>query len=206
MTRAIAILLIIIGSLTLLYNGFQWWDQLHIAVYDPELAMSIANDGLDTSPRPALSQGITSHQQPHSGEMIGKLIIPRIGAILPIVEGTSPDDLAKGVGHYVGYGTVMPGETGHVVLSGHRDTVFRRMGEVRKGDKLYVQTADGMFVYQVRTMWVTDADDRTVIVPQPKPILTLTTCYPFDYVGSAPDRYIVRAELIGIDLKKKMVR
>jgi sortase A len=168
--------------------------------------MSIAKDGLDTSPRPALSQGITSHQQPRSGEMIGKLIIPRIGAILPIVEGTSPDDLAKGVGHYVGYGTVMPGETGHVVLSGHRDTVFRRMGEVRKGDKLYVQTADGMFVYQVRTMWVTDANDRTVIVPLPKPILTLTTCYPFDYVGSAPDRYIVRAELIGIDLKKKMVR
>ena len=104
----------------------------------------------------------------------------------------------KGVGKYRGYGTVAPDQTGHVVLSGHRDTVFRKVGKLQDGDRLYIRYKGKIYTYQIRKRWVTHADDRTVIVPINKPVLSLTTCYPFDYVGSAPDRYIIRADLIDI--------
>lgn len=132
------------------------------------------------------------------GATIGQLIIPKIGAYLPIVEGTDDQSLEKGVGKYRGYGTVAPDQTGHVVLSGHRHTVFRKLGQLRNGDKLYVKYKNHIYTYQIRKTWITHAEDRTVIVPIPRPVLTVTTCYPFDYKGNAPDRYIVRADLIRI--------
>ncbi len=197
--RSVAIALIVIGASMLLYNGYQWWDQIRVAVHDPKLAMSIADNWDDRSKQSPLKKGVDTDWQPKIGEEIGQLIIPRIGAILPIIEGTDEDELAKGVGHYVGWGTVLPGETGHAVLSGHRDTVFRRAGELKDGDRLYVKMKDGnVYTYQIRKRWITHAEDRTVIVPKKEPILTLTTCYPFDYVGNAPDRYIIQSELIEV--------
>lgn len=197
--RSVAIGLILVGVSMLLYNGYQWWDQIRVAVYDPKLAMAIANNWDDQRPQPSMKTGVDTDWKPKIGEEIGQLIIPRIGAILPIIEGTGEDELDKGVGHYVGWGTVLPGETGHAVLSGHRDTVFRRVGELKDNDRLYVKMKDGtVYTYQIRKRWITHAEDRTVIVPKRKPILTLTTCYPFDYVGNAPDRYIIQSELIEV--------
>ncbi len=69
---------------------------------------------------------------------------------------------------------------------------------MKKGDRLYIKYGNYLFTYQIRKSWITHADDRTVIVPISRPVLTLSTCYPFDYVGDAPDRYIIRAELIQI--------
>lgn len=133
------------------------------------------------------------------GSTIGQLIIPKIGAYLPIVEGTDDKSLKKGVGRYRGWGTVAPDQTGHVVLSGHRDTVFRKLGQLRIGDKMYVKYNNRIYTYQIRRTWITHAEDRTVIVPIPRPVLTVTTCYPFIYKGNAPDRYIIRADLIRIN-------
>lgn len=132
------------------------------------------------------------------GSLIGQLIIPKIGAYLPVVEGTDDQSLKKGVGKYRGYGTVAPDQTGHVVLSGHRDTVFQKLGQLKNGDKLYVKYKNKIYTYQIRKTWITHAEDRTVIVPISRPVLTLTTCYPFVYKGNAPDRYIIRADLIKI--------
>ncbi len=132
------------------------------------------------------------------GSQIGQLIIPKIGAYLPIVEGTDDASLEKGVGKYIGYGTVAPDETGHVVLSGHRHTVFKKLGQLVNGDKMYVKYKNKIYTYQIRKTWITHAEDRTVIVPIPRPVLTVTTCYPFDYKGNAPDRYIIRADLVRI--------
>lgn len=200
--RKLSWLLIIVGGLIVSWNLYHWWSENSKGTYDMALAESIVKDWEDVKPRVAISQGITSNTNLTKGNEIGKLIIPRLdGAILPIVHGTDDQSLKKGVGHYIGYGTVKPGETGHMVLSGHRDTVFRGMAKVQKGDQLIVEYDNQYFIYQVRKMWVTKADDRTVIVSKDRPILTLTTCYPFDYVGSAPDRYIVESELIQI--KKK---
>uniref|UniRef100_UPI00301AD7D0 class D sortase n=1 Tax=Oceanobacillus massiliensis TaxID=1465765 RepID=UPI00301AD7D0 len=101
------------------------------------------------------------------------------------------DELAKGVGHYAG--TAYPEQNDQIVLSGHRDTVFRRMGELLIGDILTIKLSYGEFSYKISETKVVDADDRTIIVPHDKEVLTLTTCYPFSFIGSAPERYIITA-------------
>ncbi|WP_246017756.1 class D sortase [Mesobacillus subterraneus] len=136
-------------------------------------------------------------QRPKKGEMMGNLTIPKIKANLPIYHGTDEDELEKGVGHFAG--SVLPGERDNSVLSGHRDTVFRKLGEVGKGDLLVVTTEAGTFTYKVRKVRIVDADDRTVIVPTPRPTLTVSTCYPFDYIGDAPERYILVADLVDVN-------
>jgi sortase A len=133
-------------------------------------------------------------ETPEIGDLMGELIIPKLDAALPIIHGTDEDELEKGVGHFAD--SVLPGENDNSVLSGHRDTVFRELGEVGKGDLLIVKTYAGTFTYKVRQVRIVDEDDRTVIVPKPKAVLTVSTCYPFDYVGYAPDRYILVADLI----------
>jgi sortase A len=133
-------------------------------------------------------------EKPKTGEMIGNLSIPKLEANLPIYHGTDEDELEKGVGHFAG--SVLPGEKDNSVLSGHRDTVFRKLGSVGKGDLLIVSTEAGQFTYKVRKVRIVDADDRTVIVPKPRPTLTVTTCYPFDFIGDAPERYILIADLV----------
>ncbi|WP_163099144.1 class D sortase [Peribacillus alkalitolerans] len=131
--------------------------------------------------------------RPQIGEMMGELYIPKLDESLPIYHGTDEDELEKGVGHFAQ--SVLPGEIDNSVLSGHRDTVFRRLGEVGKGDSLVVKTSAGTFTYKVKRVRIVDKDDRTVIVPKPKATLTVTTCYPFNFIGSAPQRYVLVAEL-----------
>lgn len=141
-----------------------------------------------------LPKDIQYPTDPQIGDLMGELIIPKLGASLPIIHGTDEDELEKGVGHYAG--SVLPGQSDNSVLSGHRDTVFRELGKVGKGDEFIVNTADGTFTYRVRQVRIVDEDDRTVIVPKPRATLTVSTCYPFDFVGYAPDRYILVADLI----------
>lgn len=129
---------------------------------------------------------------PSFGDSVGILTIDRIGANLPIVDGTSEDDLKKGVGHYDG--TAYPLDDDQIVLSGHRDTVFRRMGEVEIGDIMTVRMPYGDFDYEIINTKIVSADDRTIIVPHDEEILTVTTCYPFRYIGNAPDRYVIDAK------------
>ncbi|MGD6844751.1 class D sortase [Bacillus infantis] len=130
-----------------------------------------------------------------TGDIIGILEIPELKAELPIIEGTDEEELEKGVGHYAG--TVFPGQKDQILLSGHRDTVFRKIGELKLGDELIVRMPYGDFTYEIIDSFIVDADDTTVIKPTaPEEILTLSTCYPFYFVGSAPDRYILTAKRI----------
>ncbi|WP_170971500.1 class D sortase [Peribacillus simplex] len=141
------------------------------------------------------SDGIALYEErPETGDLMGELYIPKIEETLPIYHGTDEDELEKGVGHYAG--SVLPGEKDNSVLSGHRDTIFRDLGEVGEGDLLIAKTEAGTFTYKVRKVRIVDADDRTVIVPKPKATLTVTTCYPFSYIGSAPERYVLVADLL----------
>ena len=132
--------------------------------------------------------------RPSKGELIGKIIIPSINKELPIIEGTDQAELAKGVGHFID--SVLPGEKDNVVLAGHRDTVFRGLGDVKIGDLAEIETSAGTFVYQIEKQRIVESDDRTVIVPYEDAVLTLVTCYPFDYVGNAPQRYILVGKLV----------
>ncbi|MGM0877901.1 MAG: class D sortase [Bacillota bacterium] len=149
---------------------------------------------IDTKKLESEKEVDTDLSQPKKGDLIGKLIIPKLDATLPIYHGTDEDELEKGVGHFAG--SVLPGEDDNSVLSGHRDTVFKQLGEVGKGDELIVETVLGTFTYKVRKVRIVDEDDRTVIVPKPEATLTVSTCYPFDFVGSAPERYVLVANLI----------
>ncbi|WHY72176.1 class D sortase [Fictibacillus enclensis] len=139
-------------------------------------------------------------KRPEIGEKMGTLYIPKLEARLPIYHGTNEDELAKGVGHYKG--SVLPGEKDNSVLSGHRDTVFRSLGRVGKGDTLEVTTSAGTFTYKVKKVRIVDKDDRTIIVPKPRAVLTVSTCYPFDYIGAAPKRYILEAFLVSSQVSK----
>lgn len=131
--------------------------------------------------------------RPEIGKASGILEIPKIDAELPIVEGTDADDLAKGVGHYKG--SYYPDEHGQIVLSGHRDTVFRRTGELKKGDQLIIILSYGTFPYKISHAKIVSQNDTSVITLQhEREELILTTCYPFSYIGNAPKRYIIYAE------------
>ena len=129
---------------------------------------------------------------PHSSDVIGMLSIPRLNKDLPIVQGTSADQLEKGVGHYKT--SALPNRHDQVVLSGHRDTVFRHFGDLKIGDQLIITMPNGSFTYTIKRMKIVNADDRTIIhSTKPKEELVLSTCYPFHYVGDAPKRYIIYA-------------
>ena len=124
------------------------------------------------------------------------LNIPKIKKKFSIYWGANDATLKKGVGMFVSDLTTTPSGGGHTVLSGHRDTVFTELGELKEKDNLIVEYDNTMYTYEIQKMWITHADDRTVIVKKEEPTLTLTTCYPFDYIGDAPDRYIIEAKLI----------
>jgi sortase A len=132
---------------------------------------------------------------PKFGDTVGILSIPKIKSQLAIVEGTDPNDLKKGVGHYKG--SYFPEENGQIVLSGHRDTVFRRLGELEPGDTFEVKMPNGNFKYELTHTKIVDAEDRTIITLQnTQEELIVITCYPFRFVGNAPQRYIIYAKPI----------
>ncbi|MEN1938636.1 class D sortase [Paenibacillus sp. 102] len=147
------------------------------------------------------SQIPASQMQYKEGEEVAVLNIPKIKKKFSIHWGANEATLKKGVGMFVSNSTTTPSEGGHTVLSGHRDTVFTELGELKEKDNLIVEYDNKIYTYEIHKMWITHADDRTVIVKKEEPTLTLTTCYPFDYIGDAPDRYIIEAKLIATNPK-----
>ncbi|WKA56936.1 class D sortase [Planococcus shenhongbingii] len=137
-----------------------------------------------------------NYEEYDRGANIGWLLIPAIDMKYPLYWGTDDETLTQGVGYHVGEFTTPPDRLGHTVLSGHRDTVFRELGELKEGAKMYVQFEGVQYEYEIKKTWITNAEDRTVIVNKEEPTLTLTTCYPFRFIGAAPDRYIIEAPLI----------
>ena len=130
---------------------------------------------------------------PQRGDLIGTLAIPRLNRVIPVYEGTEPAQLRKGAGHY--QKSVQPGLKDNSVIAGHRDSVFAQFGSLKRGDEIVIKTGYGEFTYLINSFRIVKANDRTVIVPTPTATLTLSTCYPFHYVGSAPERFIVSAKL-----------
>ncbi|PGK39129.1 class D sortase [Bacillus anthracis] len=130
------------------------------------------------------------------GQKVAYLIIPKIQKKYSIYWGADDKVLKKGVGMFVSELTTTPSENGHTVLSGHRDTVFTGLSQLKENDQLIVEYENKTYTYNINKHWITEAEDRTVIVEKDKPTLTLTTCYPFNYIGDAPDRYIIEASLI----------
>lgn len=127
------------------------------------------------------------------GELLGRIEVPRLHVSALVLEGVDSLTLRRGVGHIPG--TALPLQPGNVGLAGHRDKFFRGLKDVRRGDVITLTTPGGTFHYHVDWTRVVEPHDTAVLDPSAQPSLTLVTCYPFYYIGSAPDRFIVRAHL-----------
>ena len=190
--------------------GFIWWASVNIGGPPPESADAstspvapasqpaseqVESEVESVSPSgPPVSDEVLYPDYPLEGDLIGTLSIPAVDQSFPIIEGTGDEELKRGVGHF--RQSVLPGIEDNCVLSGHRDTVFTRLGELEIGDQLIAETAAGRFTYEIVNIRIVDKDDKTIIVPADHAVLTVSTCYPFNYVGSAPDRYILTADLV----------
>jgi len=119
------------------------------------------------------------------------LRIPRLAIEVPVLEGTDDWTLNRAVGHIED--TAGPGTDGNVGIAGHRDGFFRALKDIIPGDALELATLRGTERYHVERAWVVNPDDVSVLDPTPTRAVTLVTCYPFYFIGSAPQRFIVRA-------------
>ena len=109
-------------------------------------------------------------------------------------EGIDRDTLQLAIGHIPT--TPLPGQTGNVGVAGHRDTFFRGLGDLRTQDEIHFSTLSGDFKYVVESLIVVEPDNVAVLAPSSENVLTLVTCYPFSYVGTAPKRFVVRARQV----------
>jgi sortase A len=134
-------------------------------------------------------QSLTGHVEPP----VAVLRIPKVHLEAPVLDGTDDLTLNRGVGHIVG--TDRPGEDGNIGIAGHRDGFFRVLKDVSPGDPIELVTPERVVTYVVDQIVLVRPDDVSVLQPRSRPSLTLITCYPFYFVGSAPQRYIVQASV-----------
>jgi sortase A len=127
-------------------------------------------------------------------KVLARLVIPKLAIDVVIREGTDATTLRRAVGHMAG--TATPGGHGNFVLTGHRDTFFRPLRNIGKNDKILAITPGAMYTYRVYAISVVALNHVQVLRPTSQPECTLITCFPFDYVGNAPRRFIVQARLI----------
>jgi sortase A len=123
------------------------------------------------------------------------LRISKVHLEVPVLDGTDDLTLNRGVGHIVG--TDRPGENGNIGIAGHRDGFFRALKDVGPGDTIELVTPKRVVRYVVDQIVLVRPEDVSVLQPRSRPSLTLVTCYPFYFVGSAPQRYIVQASVVG---------
>ncbi len=190
--------------------GFAIWAVFMAQAQAPEQADAVSQPTINPStveyppqssptPSPTPETPVVLYSlQPVVNAKIGTITLPSLKLSWSIYEGTTETQLSKGVGHFVG--SVLPGIRDNSVLSGHRTTVFNRLGELGEGDLILVKTSAGTFSYAVRSFRIVDRDDKTVIVPRPTAVLTLTTCYPFNNIGRTTDAFIVTADLVNSSL------
>jgi sortase A len=126
------------------------------------------------------------------GSLVGRLEIPRIGISTMVLEGDGEDVLGKAVGHVPT--TALPGAPGNVAIAGHRDTFFRSLRNIHYADEITFTTTHGVYNYRVGSIEEVGPRDVQVLNTSGNSVLTLITCYPFDYIGPAPKRFIVRAD------------
>jgi sortase A len=187
--RRLERLLFLIAACCLGYYVYVYAEaRLYQSFEDNEIDTILASGASSTAgdrggPRPA----------PAKGSTIGRIEIPRLGVSAVIRAGSDARTLRLAVGYIPG--TALPGEKGNVGLAGHRDTFFRKLRDINPDDEIRVTTKDGVFRYFVQRTNIVQPSDVWVLNATSYPALTLVTCYPFTYIGSAPQRFVVRAAL-----------
>ena len=126
---------------------------------------------------------------------VGKIYFPKMDEFFTILDGTTTEALAFGPG--LVEGTSYPGEAGNICIAGHRDSFFNNIQNLDIGDIIRIDYVDSQQLFQIENTRVVQPEDTRWLAPSDSTLLTLITCYPFNYIGDAPDRYIVRAGLVG---------
>jgi sortase A len=130
----------------------------------------------------------------NSSGVVARLSIQKIHLRAMVREGSDDNTLDVALGHIPG--TALPGQRGNVGIAGHRDRLFHRLAEVNRDDQIQLQTPAATYTYQVDDMAIVNPEALNVLATGHGAQLTLVTCYPFNYIGSAPKRYIVKAHLV----------
>ena len=138
--------------------------------------------------------------RPDIGQVFATLKIPRLGIEKQIVHGDGDAELRKGIGHYAG--STLPGEGGNFVIAGHRDTSFKKLEGIQVNDKIFVETTWGTYEYKVKDIKIVKPTEVSVIDPTDYEKLTMYTCYPFNYIGQSPERFVVDGEFVGVSDNK----
>lgn len=128
------------------------------------------------------------------GPAFARLFFPRLDREVFVLEGATSSNLSKGPSWLTATGR--PGSSGNCVIAGHRDSHFRFLKDVKNGDEIVLQVPPRTYHYRVRSLQVVEPANVKLLGPEYRSVLTLVTCYPFHYVGLAPRRFIVRAELV----------
>ncbi|WP_273831662.1 class D sortase [Guptibacillus sedimenti] len=184
------------------YYGYEWWQGTQgveqVSAEETKQWKSEKGSEATMEESGKVQEVLMSDQikQFKVGQEVGRLVIPTIEKGFKTYWGTDEDTLSQGVGMYVSQFTTTPDQKRHTVLSGHRDTVFTDLQNVEKGDAVFLEYDGKRYEYAVVDMKIVDESDRTVIVDKEEATLTLTTCYPFDFIGSAPERYVIQSELV----------
>jgi sortase A len=169
-------------------------DRSRATLASPPPAAAPSAKPIARSYRNAAPPRVAKHASAAPADLLTRIEIPRLRLSTIAREGIDLRTLRASAGHVPG--SALPGETGNAAFAAHRDTFFRPLKHVREGDEIRVTTPDGVFTYVVSATQVVEPEDVSVLRATPTPTLTLVTCYPFDYLGSAPQRFIVSAQLV----------
>ena len=195
--RALEIALMILGM-----SALGWFASTELATvrdqatWARELESQIASrERAPVHVDPAATTPVARLRTVAPDQVVARLELRRLGLSVVAREGTGPALLERAAGHIPA--TALPGEAGNAAFAAHRDTFFRPLEKVRAGDEVIVTTVTGRHRYIVRDTRVVSPLDVAVLDPTPGPTLTLITCFPFRYIGPAPERFVVRADLAG---------
>jgi LPXTG-site transpeptidase (sortase) family protein len=144
----------------------------------------------------AITERASPFRRPRAwrGELLGRLEIPRLHLYAMVREGSDDETLDVALGHITG--TALPGQGGNMAIAGHRDTLFHRLREIGKGDVIRFQNWSAAYIYNVDSIAIVQPQTVSVLAASNRPQITLVTCYPFHYIGAAPERFIVKAHLV----------
>lgn len=180
-----------------LYQAYETW-RFEKAREDVRQSTSSAPPPLSPQPPVAADVGRVRMERRSlagpEGSPLGQIEIRTLGLAAMVLEGVDPRTLRRAVGHIPG--TALPGQQGNVAIAGHRDTFFRSLRDIRKDAEITLTTLNGSYRYRVDSTSVVEPQAVEVLADSGDAILTLVTCYPFDFIGPAPKRFIVRAHRI----------
>jgi sortase A len=182
---------LILGGAVLLFLGVRevvdsWLGQREAERAFERSRERAARDSPTAPPRPFV---------PDLGPAMARLSVPRLNSAWFVFPGVDKKSLRLGPGHLTG--TALPGTEGNCVIAAHRDTHFRALKDVKKGDEILVTTLKGEFRYRVTKISIVSPKNTAALRSTSTGVLNLITCYPFYYVGSAPRRFIVEANFEG---------